>query len=59
MRTFPYLKLKQQEQPLKLRDPSRVGHLVLVLSGMELIFFLVVGTVPCFGFRMRVMWITN
>ena len=32
---------------------------VLVLAGIELIFFLVAGTVLCFGFRMRTMLITH
>ena len=31
---------------------------VLVLSGTELIFFLVAGTVLCFGFSVRMMLIT-
>ena len=33
--------------------------LVLVLTGIELIFLLVAGTVLWFGFSMRVMWITH
>ena len=31
---------------------------VLVSSGIELIFFLVAGTVLCFGFSVRIMLIT-
>ena len=31
---------------------------VLVLAGIELIFFLVAGTVLCFGFSVRMMLIT-
>jgi len=31
---------------------------VLVLAGIELIFFLVAGIVLCFGFRKRIMLIT-
>jgi len=32
---------------------------VLVSTGTELIFSLAVGTVPCFGFSMRIMLITH
>ena len=33
--------------------------LVLVLAGLELIFFLVAGVVLCFGFSRTIMWITH
>ena len=33
--------------------------IVLVLAGIELIFFLVAGTVLCFGFSVRMMLITH
>ena len=33
--------------------------IVLVSAGIELIFFLVAGTVLCFGFSVRIMLITH
>ena len=33
--------------------------IVLVLAGIELIFFLIAGTVQCFGFSMRIRLITH
>ena len=36
-----------------------VWPVVLISAGIELIFFLVAGTVLCFGFRMRIMLITH
>lgn len=34
-------------------------YYISILTGMELIFFLLVGRVPCFGFGMRIMLITH
>ena len=39
-------------------SPFTGRHDVLVLAGIELIFFLVAGTVLCFGFSVRIMLIT-
>ena len=36
-----------------------LNHAVLVLAGIELILFLVAGTVLCFGFSVRIMLITR
>jgi len=44
---------------MKYLVKSIVYTCVLVLAGIELIFFVVAGIVLCFGFRMRIMLITH
>lgn len=40
-------------------DKQSFQHLVLVSAEIELICFLVAGTMLCFGFSLRVMLITH
>ena len=42
----------------QLFECFKVKPSVLVLAGIELIFFSVAGTVLCFGFSVRIMLIT-
>ena len=43
---------------LLMSDKFLASIAVLVSAGIELIFFLVAGTVLCFGFSVRIMLIT-
>ena len=50
---------RMRDSALKTRDVQAGCEDVLVLAGIELIFFLVAGTVLCFGFSVRMMLITH
>ena len=57
-------KQHQKLQSRRYMDCMITMHLkdlnsVLVLAGIELIFFLLAGIMLCFGFRMRIMLITH
>jgi len=42
----------------KEHSDRKCFHIVLLLAGIELIFFLITGVVLCFGFGMKIMLIT-
>lgn len=55
------LKCSESDSVHKSQNPPSIHHSssVLVLAGIELILYLVVSTVLCFGFGMRVASITH